>query len=190
MEVEIHIHERGSSLTAAAVYTSPTLSASRIFSGHGQERGKIQVTLHNSDTSRQHNVTYTDILPWYIRAYLHTLHVEAVEDEYDEESDNVVRYADDLSQPLLQSLQYTPSLPRSRPLHLQIGLRIPPQSTVVMSYEYDKAFLRYAEHPPDAHRGFDIAPATVTLDDGSKLYTEPALVEVAVPDFSMPYNVM
>lgn len=70
-----------------------------------------------------------------------------------------------------------------------------------LAYEYDKAFLRYAEHPPDAHRGFDIAPATITIEqDGSgrdrgghkpmRLYTEPALVEVAVPDFSMPYNVM
>jgi len=88
------------------------------------------------------------------------------------------------------------------------------------------------EHPPDAHRGFDLPPAIIkVLDefpisvkgdssiqvydfkrreninrdwDGNreqrrfsqrrirtpKIFTSPSLVELAVPDFSMPYNVI
>lgn len=79
------------------------------------------------------------------------------------------------------------------------------------------------EHPPDAHRGFDLPPAIIkVLDeelqsetsslqvyDGKgkeklklkkgfgkkskripKIFTTTSLVELAVPDFSMPYNVI
>lgn len=109
-----------------------------------------------------------------------------------------MRFADDLTAPLIENLRYSPSKPRGAPLHLEATVRVPPQSTVRLRFDYDKAFLRYAEHPPDAHRGFDIAPAIIFLPGLTtgasgkmpRLYTSPGLVEVAVPDFSMPYNVI
>jgi phosphatidylinositol glycan class T len=171
-------------------YQSPSLLASRSFSGYGQERGQIEVLLRNSEPVQERTVTYFDVLPWFIKPYLHTLSIEVEADDFDEEEDNVVRFQDEITAPLLLSLEYTPSLQRQRPFHLEARIRVPPQSTVRLTIDYDKAFLRYAEHPPDAHRGFDVAPAIVILEDRSKIYTNPALIEVAVPDFSMPYNVM
>lgn len=74
-----------------------------------------------------------------------------------------------------------------------------------------KAFLRYTEHPPDAQRGWDLPPAvivplqpwypqssnltTITIGEetftfGERIYTPPLLVDLATPDFSMPYNVI
>lgn len=166
-------------------FNSPSLLASRIFSGSGQEHGLIELTISNSEAIRERRVTYFEVLPWFIKPYLHTLDIQVQADDYDENEDNLVRFQDDLTAPLLLSLNYSPS-----PFHMEAQLRIPPQSTIRLTMEFDKSFLKYAEHPPDAHRGFDVAPATVLLEDGGKIYTNPALIEVAVPDFSMPYNVM
>lgn len=170
-------------------YPAQKLTTSRIFSGYGQESGIVQLTIKNLQQAKERRIKYTEILPWFIKVYLHTIQ-EHISEEIDEKDDQIVLFSDDLKLPAIQSFNYTPSLPRARPTHLEIDLRIPPLSTVRLTFEYDKAFLRYAEHPPDAHRGFDIPPAILTLEDGTQLYTEPALVEVAVPDFSMPYNVI
>lgn len=173
-----------------AHYNSPSLLASRSFSGYGQERGRVQLIVRNSEPVSERTVTYFEVLPWFIKPYLHTLSLTVEADDFDEDQDNLVRFKDDLTAPLLLSLDYTPSLQRQRPFHMEARLRIPPQSTLRLSYEYDKSFLRFAEHPPDAHRGFDVAPAIILSDDHSRIYTNPGLIEVAVPDFSMPYNVM
>ena len=74
-----------------------------------------------------------------------------------------------------------------------------------------KPFLAYTEHPPDAQRGWDLPPAVfvpfarqngsqidsdpqqsaVPLDVRSmRMYTPVLLVDLATPDFSMPYNVI
>lgn len=64
-----------------------------------------------------------------------------------------------------------------------------------------KAFLRYTEHPPDAQRGWDLPPAILTPIEirgnntmghvsGGRIYTPALLVDLATPDFSMPYNVI
>lgn len=171
-------------------YPSPRISASRSLSGYGQERGHVDLSIRNTESYQERTVTYFEVLPWFIKPYLHTLQVHVQADDYDEEADNLVRFQDDLTLPLLVSLDYAPSLQRQRPFHLEAKLRIPAQSTVRLKMQFDKSFLRYAEHPPDAHRGFDIAPAIIMLEDGRRIYTRPALLEVAVPDFSMPYNVM
>ncbi|PWN32779.1 Gpi16 subunit, GPI transamidase component [Meira miltonrushii] len=170
-------------------YPAQKLTTSRVFSGYGQESGIVQLTITNLEQAKERRIKYTEILPWFIKVYLHTIQ-EHISEEVDEKDDQIVLFSDDLKLPAVQSFNYTPSLPRARPTHLEVDLRIPPLSTVRLTFEYDKAFLRYAEHPPDAHRGFDIPPAILTLEDGTQLYTDPALVEVAVPDFSMPYNVI
>jgi phosphatidylinositol glycan class T len=62
-----------------------------------------------------------------------------------------------------------------------------------------KAFLRYTGHQPDAQRGWDLPPAIFTLSETIKdsahlahgrVYTCNLLVDLATPDFSMPYNVI
>ena len=75
-----------------------------------------------------------------------------------------------------------------------------------------KPFLRYTEHQPDAQRGWDLPPAVLvpfafgegqnstTPETSSgpqtqarrprRIYTPIMLVDLATPDFSMPYNVI
>jgi phosphatidylinositol glycan class T len=91
-------------------------------------------------------------------------------------------------------------VPHSRPTTFQAELRLPPRSVTHLTLDVDKAFLRYTEHPPDAQRGWDLPPAVLIpiLSDaetnnsrlGQPIYTSTLLVDVATPDFSMPYNVI
>lgn len=67
-----------------------------------------------------------------------------------------------------------------------------------MTLDVTKAFLRYTEHPPDAQRGWDLPPAVFVpigadgeeLAGVGRIYTSILLVDLATPDFSMPYNVI
>jgi len=67
-----------------------------------------------------------------------------------------------------------------------------------MTMDVTKAFLRYTEHPPDAQRGWDLPPAVFVpirggekgWDELERMYTPILLVDLATPDFSMPYNVI
>jgi phosphatidylinositol glycan class T len=105
-------------------------------------------------------------------------------------------------------MSYIPPVPHSRPSTLQFVLTLPPMSTVQVTVEVLKAFLRYTEHPPDAQRGWDLPPAvlvpfsingnetTKRPEDAhfpsrrQRMYTPTLLVDLATPDFSMPYNVI
>ena len=72
---------------------------------------------------------------------------------------------------------------------------------MVLSYDFEKAILRYTEYPPDANRGRDVAPAVIRIlgDSSGKpvggegnayLRTTPLMLPLPTPDFSMPYNVI
>lgn len=102
---------------------------------------------------------------------------------------------------IISNLTYIPSVPHSRPTTFQVLLTLPPQSTVHLTMDVTKAFLRYTEHPPDAQRGWDLPSAIFTplelgkndsssLVKESRIYTSTLLVDLATPDFSMPYNVI
>ena len=106
-------------------------------------------------------------------------------------------------------------MPHARPTLFQALLTLPPKSTLDISIDVIKPFLRYTEHPPDAQRGWDLPPAVLvpllpanaTLSAGHsqmsedttvnfpirsprRMYTPVLLVDLATPDFSMPYNVI
>nr|KAG5712255.1 hypothetical protein BaRGS_014605 [Batillaria attramentaria] len=86
-----------------------------------------------------------------------------------------------------------------------------------VSLQFERAFLKWTEYPPDANHGFYINSAVISFQlptdsatlipplntstlqqaivDGSqenfvRLYTEALLVSLPTPDFSMPYNVI
>ena len=89
-------------------------------------------------------------------------------------------------------------MPHARPTTFQAILTLPPKSTLRLTMDVTKSFLRYTEHPPDAQRGWDLPPAVfVPLDSANgtsgryqRIYTPSLLVDLATPDFSMPYNVI
>ena len=168
-------------------HSSPALYASRSITGHGQERGGVQSLLTNPNTTQAINFIYFESLPWFMKPYLHTLKARISTSPHYDSS-------------IIKDTFYRPALDRQRGTQLEILLSVPANATVVLTYEFDKAILRYTEYPPDANRGFDIAPAVLRLlpsapESGAKadptyIRTSSLLLPLPTPDFSMPYNVI
>lgn len=108
---------------------------------------------------------------------------------------------------LVKLISYTPPLPHVQPALLQAVVTLPPKRTMRLTMDVVKPFLAYTEHPPDAQRGWDLPPAVFVpfaSQNGSqagsypqqsavcstRMYTPVLLVDLATPDFSMPYNVI
>jgi phosphatidylinositol glycan class T len=147
--------------------------------GHGQERGGMHATLKNPHAYPQ-TIVYLETLPWFLKPYMHTL---------------------EISHGSIEKMYYTPALDRKRGTHLELVLQVPALTTVELNYDFEKAILRYTEYPPDANRGFDVAPAVIRvlssnassvaqLLEDEYLRTTSLLLPLPTPDFSMPYNVI
>lgn len=39
---------------------------------------------------------------------------------------------------------------------IELLLEVPPETTAVITVQFSRAFLKWTEHPPDAHHGFYI----------------------------------
>lgn len=103
---------------------------------------------------------------------------------------------------LLRLIQYIPPN-ATHPTLLHAELILPPLTTVRIGMDVLKAFLKYTDHMPDAQRGWDVPGAILTLlpvtdrasssdteRERGRVYTRTVLVNLATPDFSMPYNVI
>ncbi|KAK7068215.1 hypothetical protein SK128_009728 [Halocaridina rubra] len=174
---------------------SPVLHVSRFITGYGQEGGSITVKLTNTG-SEPLSVVYLEVLPWYLRLFLHTSHDE--------------------NQPMYVSKLVT-ALDRERGWLYEAVVEVQGKSTVELSLEFTRALLKWLEYPPDANHGFYIPAATIStilpspknvavnnlggstlgdkliLEEGEafiRIHTETLLVSLPTPDFSMPYNVI
>jgi phosphatidylinositol glycan class T len=168
-------------MTTGLVLASAQLSAARSINGHGQERGSVQAVIKNPSSTQVVEFVYLESLPWFMKPYLHTLRARL-----DTSRDNPVK-----------ETYYRPAVDRKRGTHLELRMIIPPASTLTLTYDFEKAILRYTEYPPDANRGFDVAPAVIRLinpqssdNKGIYLRTTSLLLPLPTPDFSMPYNVI
>eukprot|EP00092_Neocalanus_flemingeri_P011697 GFUD01012613.1.p1 GENE.GFUD01012613.1~~GFUD01012613.1.p1 ORF type:complete len:606 (-),score=156.63 GFUD01012613.1:198-2015(-) len=180
---------------------SPVLTASRHLTGAGQERGGIRASIKNMGREPI-TVVYLDVVPWFLRLYLHTLKISV---------DN---------EPLKPiHTHYIPGVDRARPYHLELVLKLPARSTTTISIQFEHSMLRWVEYPPDANHGFYVGSATITAripdnrnatllapEDSTlsyaiwgnppsvntvvHIFTEILLVSLPTPDFSMPYNVI
>ena len=150
-----------------------TVYADRSFTGYGQERGGVQAILRNPSMTNAVDFVYLESLPWFMKLYLHTLKVKINGKEGDR----------------IQEMYYRPALDRRRGTQLEIHMNIPANSTAVLTYDFEKAILRYTEYPPDANRGFDVPAAVITIGNVS-VRTTSLLLPLPTPDFSMPYNVI
>ncbi|KAL8715864.1 MAG: hypothetical protein Q9220_000531 [cf. Caloplaca sp. 1 TL-2023] len=168
----------------------PSIYASRSFIGHGQERGGVQTLLTNPSSKSAISFVYFETLPWFMKPYLHTLKAQTTTSPSPPQNE------------LITSIYYRPALDRQRGTHLELQLQVPPASTIRLTYDFEKAILRYTEYPPDANRGFDVAPAVIRLlannsdtsagllSEVEYLRTTSLLLSLPTPDFSMPYNVI
>lgn len=165
----------------------PPIFAARSINGHGQERGSTQSILRNPSATNAVEIIYLESLPWYMKPYLHTLRAH-------------VSSPANTSHPI-KEIYYKPAVDRTRGTHLELRLLIPANTTLTLTYDFEKAILRYTEYPPDANRGFDVAPAVIRVvsplpdhgDERSRgvyVRTTSLLLPLPTPDFSMPYNVI
>ncbi|KAI7850757.1 GPI transamidase component PIG-T [Circinella umbellata] len=165
----------------------PIVSANRYFTGYGQERGGLEITIHNRN-DKALPVIYYDSIPWYLKLYLHTLQVIVIDEKTGQQQSKE-------KGDIIQDMYYQPAIDRSRPTMLECQLLLPAKSIVTLSLDFDKVFLKYTEHRPDANRGFDIGSAVLTAqlpneNHTIRVYTDTLLVSLPTPDFSMPYNVI
>ncbi|XP_002736149.2 GPI-anchor transamidase component PIGT-like [Saccoglossus kowalevskii] len=179
----------------------PQIHVHRFITGYGQDKGGITCLLFNHDTEKSQSVIYLDTVPWYIRLYLHTLKITTN------------------NKPIKPDwMKYIPGQDRTRGYMLEMVLTLPPDSVTTIGIDFDRAFLKWTEHPPDANIGFHISSAVVStiLQHGNntfsgqtdsrlfpslfgssnqkdffiRLYSEILLIQLPTPDFSMPYNVI
>jgi len=170
-------------ISEKAPLKQPLLYAERSFIGYGQERGGVQAILTNPSLTEAVDFVYMESLPWFMKLYLHTLKAKLSNGKGHSE-------AKGKANEVIQEMYYRPALDRKRGTQLEIRILIPANSTVILTYDFEKAILRYTEYPPDANRGFDIAPAVITIGSDVSIRTTTLLLPLPTPDFSMPYNVI
>ncbi|KAH8082457.1 Gpi16 subunit GPI transamidase component [Cristinia sonorae] len=183
---------------ASSIPPLTPISVQRTLKGSVQSQGRLSVVIQNHLPFTM-QVSYLETMPWLLQFYLHSLRVTHNGGPRDD---------------LVSIVSYTPPVPHLRPTLFQALLTLPPKGTLHLSMDVMKPFLRYTEHPPDAERGWDLPPAVfvplmssnhTSADDPTsganvsdvylkhqsrKIYTPVLLVDLATPDFSMPYNVI
>ncbi|KJK63575.1 Gpi16 subunit GPI transamidase component [Aspergillus parasiticus SU-1] len=163
----------------------PVLRAERTIVGHGVERGGMRIIFDNPSDTDAVDFMYFETLPWFLRPYVHTLQATIT-------GRDGIRRQVPTSQ-LIKETFYRPAIDRERGTQLELALSVPAASTVTLTYDFEKAILRYTEYPPDANRGFNVAPAVIKLgghENPIYMRTTSLLLPLPTPDFSMPYNVI
>ncbi|VVT44654.1 uncharacterized protein SAPINGB_P000488 [Magnusiomyces paraingens] len=185
------VYFKSSNSSTVIEKVTPSVYMERSFTGYGQDRGGIRTEFSNPLDTEAHFI-YLEVLPWYMRPYLHTLELK------DATSKKIQKLNTEKSD-VIKNIIYFPAIDRLRPTQLEIEMVIQPKSTVVLSYDFDKTLLFIEEYPPDANHGFEIPPAVLTMvsgDDNNKSTTTftirstSLLLTLPTPDFSMPYNVI
>ncbi|EEQ32208.1 Subunit of the glycosylphosphatidylinositol transamidase complex-like protein [Microsporum canis] len=176
--------------TSSESLEAPVVHLERTIIGHGQERGGLRSILTNPSKTDIVDFVYFETLPWFMRPFLHTMKTKI-----SHKSGPSVEVP---PTSIIKDVFYRPAIDRRRGTQLELILSVPPASTVTLIYEFEKAILRYTEYPPDANRGFNVAPAIVrVLNKNETLPSSPIylrttnlLLPLPTPDFSMPYNVI
>lgn len=170
--------------------------------GTGASDGAIIATITNNHHEHV-RVTYMDVVPHFLRIYLHTLSI-------------ITNLGQELKP---DKLNYVLAQEKS-PTVIELSVVIPAHTKARISYAFERAFLRWTEFKADANKGVLLGsasllielPATLshliiptkalvsnsthldcTVDDEGdvmRIYARPLLIILPTPDFSMPYNVI
>ncbi|EGW35455.1 uncharacterized protein SPAPADRAFT_58690 [Spathaspora passalidarum NRRL Y-27907] len=165
---------------------APPLYASRSLTGYSLDKGGLRVSFANP-SDKPVTFVYFESTPWFMRLYFNDLKLSLK--NQDGEADVTANQEE-----YIQNRYYRPAIDRTRPSQMELKITIPANSSLAMTYSFDKSLLLYHEYPPDANHGFDIEPAVITiLEDDKATYefrTTSLLLTLPTPDFSMPYNVI
>jgi len=147
-------------------------------------------------------VVYLDTIPWHFRVYISTLQIQ--------KDDQII------VEP--EKIHFLPGSDRKKPHHLELVLNLAPHSVYSVYFQVEYAYLKWDEYPPDVNHGFYINPVLISIKmdpNGAtsqqlkghyfnntlfssaamstsqlSIYSETLLMNLPVPDFSMPYNVI
>lgn len=134
----------------------------------------MKITIENTQ-DEDAQVSYLQSIPWQVKPWLHTFRIYG-----DSSSDST-------------SFKHNQAKADKEPYSLQVNTTLEPHSETIIECIYQRQFLKYTDYAPDIHRGIDIPPGFIRFeaDNMTKVaYTTPMLVDLATPDFSMPYNVI
>lgn len=179
-------------LITAAEYTPPLpkVRVQRTISGHGQQKGGIRIVIENP-LYYPVDFIYMETLPWFMKPYIHTLQASVLPSLPQGPFQN---FHPPSREQTIKDLHYQPGIDRQRPAHLELRLHMPPTTKLTLTYDFEKSVLRYTEYPPDANRGFDVAPAVIRVlprspgEPSHYARSTSLLLYAASPDFSMPYS--
>ncbi|ROL42496.1 GPI transamidase component PIG-T [Anabarilius grahami] len=135
---------------------------------------EIHTVIYNNHPYRAFPVLLMDSVPWYLQLYIHTLTVTS------NSRDNKPSH-----------IHYQPAEGRHRPHLLEMLIQLPPHSMTEVTVQFERALLKWTEYTPDPNHGFYVGvPVKEESSYFERVYTEPLLVNLPTPDFSMPYNVI
>lgn len=161
----------------ASISAGPLGAASvrmfRALEGEGLTWRQLVVRLDNTMGATATNLTLHQVFPWHMRVYGHT-----------------VRVTGDVT--AVQQL-FAPAGHRYASAQLLVQLHLSAHGSATIVLDIEPRSLRLAEFPPDPHRGVDVAPAKLQAAHGTsvyQLYSDPMVLYLPLPDFSMPYNVI
>ncbi|XP_037505589.1 GPI transamidase component PIG-T-like [Rhipicephalus sanguineus] len=127
------------------IIPEPPLHITRYIQGYGLERGGIVNRIKNNHPTKAVRVVLLDVIPWFLPVYLHTLKISSGSRQLKAEH-----------------VSYQPGRDRERPHHLEITLMLPPAAETIVAYEFERAFLKWTEYPPDANHGFYVGAAVLS----------------------------
>ena len=61
-----------------------------------------------------------------------------------------------------EELTFVQARDRARPFHLEYFLSLPPRSVTRVSFEFERALLKWTEYPPDANHGFYVMSSVIS----------------------------
>ena len=172
-EEEFSLEVRPQRLKTPYPLLQEPIKVERTMIGHGAAEGGIRTILENraSSGSEPVELVYFETLPWFMRTFVHTLKAQTTSlllPSSSSSGNSSVSHRSSTAaaisnNDIVKNLFYRPAIDRERGTQLEVHLSIPAASTVSLTYDFEKAILRYTEYPPDANRGFNVAPAIVKV---------------------------
>lgn len=160
-----------SSIASVSASEWPVITGHRFLVGAGHDDGAVVTTIWNRGAMPV-SLVYLEVVPWFMRVFWHTLELSVNERALalDIESVRQFGHTPPDRAPTRASASerrarafLLPALDRRRSHHLELAFTLPARSSAVVFYEFERAFLKWDEFPPDAHRPFPVPSPVITF---------------------------
>ena len=143
-----------------------------LHSGYGVRDGGIKTVIKLNEEQKDGPITllYFEQIPWHFRVFLHTLKITTLDDLRTEIKPGKKFDFNSLKNSIfcpLDYLSYIPGKDRERPYQLELLIKT--TQSIVISFEFEMAFLKWNEFPPDPNHGFYIPSAVISTFLPSKI---------------------